>query len=88
MNPFKKVLQGVTYPFRKAGGAVGGKMAQAKRWVWSKTIGMAILSLATAAAASLLGDLEFQALVEGWAPWALPVLMIILRLVTKGPVTK
>lgn len=59
-----------------------------KRWFWSKTIGAAILSLVTAGIAALFGDPEFQALVKDLSPWLLPILMIVLRLVTKGPITK
>jgi len=84
MTTFGKIFRGITYPGRVIG-RTGGKM---KRWFWSKTIGAGILSLATAAAAALLGDPEFQELVRSAAPWLLPILMIVLRLVTKGPVTK
>lgn len=88
MGIFGKIKSGITYPFRKTGGAVASAGGKMKRWFWSKTIGAAVLSLAAASIAALFGDPEFQELVKGAAPWALPVLMIILRLVTKGPVSK
>lgn len=88
MGFFGKLKSGITFPFRKAGSGVAKAGGGMKRWFFSKTIGAAILSLATAGAAALLGDPEFQELVRSAAPWLLPILMIVLRLVTKGPVTK
>jgi hypothetical protein len=84
MGIFGKIKSGLTWPVR----ITGRKAVQMKRWFWSKTIGTGIISLATAAAAALLGDPEFQGLINSTVPWALPILMIVLRLVTTGPVTR
>ena len=84
MGIFNKILSTITYPGKVVVGT-GGKM---KRWLFSRTIGTALAGLAAAGVAALLGDLEFQQLIKDVAPWAYPIVMIILRLVTSKKLTK
>ncbi len=59
-----------------------------KRWFTSKTIGVAAMYLFAKLFGSLMVDVEVLALIEQYAAWSLPLLMILLRIVTKGPITK
>jgi len=88
MGIFGKLKSGITWPFRKSGGAVLTQGAKMKRWFTSKTIGTALMFLFAKLFGSLMVDVEVLALIEQYAAWSLPLLMILLRIVTKGPITK
>ena len=84
MGIFNKILSGITYPGRAVVGT-GGKM---KRWFTSKTIGVAALALFTKLFAMFMSDVEVLDYLDSNIGWAVPFLMVLLRIVTKGPITK
>lgn len=91
MGFFGKLKSGLTFPFRKVGVGVAKVASKAggslmTKFFSSKTILTAIGTFALSALAAFLGDAEFQAMVQGSVPWLLPILMIVLRLVTKTPI--
>ncbi len=91
MGIFGKLKSGITFPFRKAGSGVASiatQGAKMKRWFTSKTLGVAAMFVFTRVFAAAMVDAEVLTLIEQYASWSLPFLMIALRLVTKGPVTK
>ncbi|MDA2936847.1 hypothetical protein MYX75_01105 [Acidobacteria bacterium AH-259-A15] len=57
-----------------------------KNWWKSKTLWTALGSLVTVVAAEILADPEVALQIEKTTAAILPLLMIILRVVTKGPV--
>ena len=59
-----------------------------KKWYLSKTIRTAALTLSGVVLAAFLADPEVVAVINQYAAWVLPFLMVILRLITKGPVGK
>jgi len=88
---FGKSKSIVTFPAKavfKGGKAAGGKVIDMKRWFTSKTIGTALMFLFAKLFGSLMVDVEVLTLIEQYAAWSLPLLMILLRIVTKGPITK
>lgn len=88
MGIFGKIKSGITFPFRKVGGAVMSTGGSMKRWFTSKTIGTAAMFIFVRLFGSLMVDAEVLALIDQYASWSLPFLMILLRIVTKGPITK
>ena len=102
MGFFGKLKSGITFPFRKAGIGVRGAGRAVGRatikvvskaggslmtnFFSSKTILTAIGTFLLSAVAAFLGDPEFQAMVQGAVPWLLPILMIVLRMITKTPI--
>ena len=88
MGIFGKLKSGITFPFRKAGGAVLTQGDKMKRWFTSKTIGVAAMFLVAKLLGAVMVDVEVLAAIELYAPWSLPFLMVLLRIVTKGPITK
>ena len=59
-----------------------------KAWYQSKTIRTAVLSFLGMLMAAMLADPDVLAVINQYAAWALPILMVLLRLITKGPVGK
>jgi len=59
-----------------------------KPWYESKTIRTAALSFIGVVLAAFLADPDVLDLINQYAAWALPFLMVILRLITKEPVGK
>ena len=59
-----------------------------KAWHQSKTIRTAALAFLGVVMAALLADPEVVALINKYAAWALPFLMVFLRLITKTGVGK
>ena len=59
-----------------------------KPWYQSKTIRTAALSFLGVVMAAFLADPDVLAVINQYAAWALPFLMVVLRLITKGPVGK
>jgi len=88
MGIFGKIKSGITFPFRKTGKTIVGTGGKMKRWFTSKTIGTAAMFIFVKLFGSLMVDVEVLAMIEQYAAWSLPFLMILLRIVTKGPITK
>ena len=84
MGIFNKILSGITYPGRVVV-VTGGKM---KRWFTSKTIGVAAMAIFTKVFAALMVDVEVLDYLDSNIGWVVPFLMIVLRILTKGPITK